>query len=286
MSAHEPLRVANIAGRAHLLAGDGAIDVELRSDGRLPGDPRRLVECWDELRAWVAGDVGDPAPYDPNLVGPCLPDPRQVFGIGLNYADHAAETGRPLPETPLVFTKFPSCIAAPTGTLLLPSGNVDWEVELVVVIGHGGRAIPEADALDHVAGYCVGQDFSERVVQRAGTPAQFSLGKSFAGFGPIGPAIVDRHAVPDDLDLDIACEVDGEVVQHSRTGRMIFPVPTLVSYLSTICELYPGDLIFTGTPDGVGIGRTPPRFLQPGNVVVSTIEGIGRLTTTCAVSTA
>ena len=205
-----------------------------------------------------------------------------MFGIGLNYADHAAETGRPLPETPLVFTKFPSCIAPPSGQLTLPTTNVDWEVELVAVIGGGGRHIAEADALDHVAGFCVGQDFSERVVQWGGGPApQFSLAKSYAGFGPVGPAIVDRLALPDDLDLAITCEVDGEVVQRSRTGRLIFGVPTLVAYLSSICELHPGDLIFTGTPDGVGASRTPPRFLQPGNVVVSTIEAVGELRTEC-----
>lgn len=281
MSDHLP-RLANIAGRAHLLVGDGAIDIELRSDGRLPGEPMQAIEAWDDLRAWVAGDVGEPNPYEPTLLGPCVPRPRQVFGIGLNYADHAAETGRPLPETPMVFTKFASCIAPPNGVLTLPTGNVDWEVELVAVIGRGGRDISEGDALDHVAGFCVGQDFSERVVQRTGSPAQFSLGKSFAGFGPIGPAIVDAGALPADLDLAITCEVNGEVVQRSRTGRMIFSVPVLVAYLSSICELFPGDVIFTGTPDGVGVGRTPPRFLQPGNVVVSTIEGVGQLRTECA----
>jgi len=280
MTEHLP-RVANIAGRAHLLVGDGAIDVELRSDGRLPSDPMELIECWEELRAWTAGAIGDPSSFDPNLLGPAVPRPRQVFAIGLNYADHAAETGRPLPETPLVFTKFPSCIAAPHAPLTLPTGNVDWEVELVAVIGRGGRDIDEAKALEHLAGFCVGQDFSERVVQRAGTPAQFSMGKSFAGFGPIGPAIVDRDAVPAGLDLAITCEVDGEVVQRSRTGKMIFPVPVLVAHLSSICELLPGDVIFTGTPDGVGIGRTPPRFLRPGDVVVSTIEGVGELRTEC-----
>jgi 2-keto-4-pentenoate hydratase/2-oxohepta-3-ene-1,7-dioic acid hydratase in catechol pathway len=276
-------RLANIAGRAHLLVGDGAIDIELRSDGRLPGDPMQAIEAWDDLRAWVAGDVGEPDPFEPALLGPCVPRPRQVFAIGLNYADHAAETGRPLPESPLVFTKFPSCIAPPHGPLHLPTANVDWEVELVAVIGRGGRDISEAAALDHVAGFCVGQDFSERVVQRAGTPAQFSMGKSFAGFGPIGPAIVDAGALPPGLDLEITCEIDGEVVQRSRTGRMIFSVPVLVAYLSSICELFPGDVIFTGTPDGVGVGRTPPRFLQPGNVVVSTIEGVGQLRTECTV---
>jgi 2-keto-4-pentenoate hydratase/2-oxohepta-3-ene-1,7-dioic acid hydratase in catechol pathway len=280
MTDHLP-RLANIAGRAHLLVGDGAIDVELRSDGRLPSDPMAVLELWDELRAWTAGAIGDPMPFDPKLIGPAVPRPRQLFAIGLNYADHAAETGRPLPESPLVFTKFPSCIAAPSGPLTLPTEHVDWEVELVAVIGRGGRHIAEADALAHVAGFCVGQDFSERVVQRAGSPAQFSMGKSFAGFGPIGPAIVDRDALPAGLDLAITCEVDGEVVQRSRTSKMIFSVPVLVAYLSSICELLPGDVIFTGTPDGVGIGRTPPRFLQPGNVVVSTIEGIGELRTEC-----
>jgi len=283
MSDHLP-RLANIADRAHLLIGDGAVDVELRSDGRLPSDPMHVIEMWDELRAWAAGGVGEPDPYEPALLGPCVPRPRQVFAIGLNYADHAAETGRPLPENPLVFTKFPSCIAPPSGPLALPTANVDWEVELVAVIGRGGRSIAEADALDHVAGFCVGQDFSERVVQWAGTPCQFPMGKSFAGFGPLGPAIVDRDAVPG-LDLAITCAIDGEVVQSSRTSRLIFSVPVLVAYLSSICELLPGDVIFTGTPDGIGAARTPPRFLQPGNVVESTIEGLGTLRTECTAPT-
>jgi 2,4-diketo-3-deoxy-L-fuconate hydrolase len=276
-------RLASINDRAHLLVGDGAVDVEVHSDGRLSSDPMHVIEQWDELRAWAAGGVGEPAPYDPAWLGPCVPRPRQVFAIGLNYADHAAETGRPLPENPLVFTKFPSCIAAPSGPLVLPSANVDWEVELVAVIGHGGRAIAEADALDHVAGFCVGQDFSERVVQYGGTPSQFPMGKSFAGFGPLGPALVDRDAVPS-LDLAISCTIDGEVVQSSRTSQLIFTVPALVAYLSSICELYPGDVIFTGTPDGIGAARTPPRFLQPGNVVESTIEGLGTLRTECIVT--
>ena len=282
MSEHEHLpRLATIAGRAHVLVGDGAVDVELRSDGRLPSDPMQVIGCWDELRAWTAGNIGEPEPFDAALMGPAVPRPRQAFGIGLNYADHAAETGRALPEVPLVFAKFPSCIAPPSGQLTLPSANVDWEVELVVVIGRGGRDIAEASALDHVAGFCVGQDFSERAVQNAGPVPQFSMGKSYAGFGPIGPAIVDRDAVPAGLDLAITCEVDGEVVQASRTSKLIFPVPVLVAYLSSICELFPGDVIFTGTPDGVGVGRTPQRFLQPGNVVVSTIEGVGQLRTEC-----
>ncbi len=279
MTEHLP-RLASIGDRAHLLVGDGAVDIELHSDGRLPADPMRVIEVWDELRAWAAGGVGEPLPYDALQLGPCVPRPRQVFAIGLNYADHAAETGRPLPEQPLVFTKFPSCIAAPSGPLALPTANVDWEVELVAVIGRGGRRIAEADALQHVAGFCVGQDFSERVVQRAGNPPQFSMGKSFAGFGPLGPALVDRDAVPS-LDLAIRCSIDGEVVQSSRTSHMIFGVPALVAHLSSICELYPGDVIFTGTPDGVGAARTPPRFLRAGNVVESTIESLGTLRTEC-----
>jgi 2-keto-4-pentenoate hydratase/2-oxohepta-3-ene-1,7-dioic acid hydratase in catechol pathway len=273
-------RLANIGGRAHLLVGDRAVDVEVASDGRLPADPMHVIEQWDELRAWAAGGVGEGEPFDPAELGPCVPAPRQVFAIGLNYADHAAETGRPLPAQPLVFTKFPSCIAPPNGRLVLPSGNVDWEVELVAVIGRGGRSIPEAEAMEHVAGFCVGQDFSERAVQYAGTPCQFPMGKSFAGFGPLGPALVDRDAVPG-LDLAITCTIDGETVQSSRTDRLIFSVPVLVAYLSSICELLPGDVIFTGTPDGIGHARQPPRYLQPGNVVESTIEGLGTLRTEC-----
>ncbi len=280
MTDHLP-RLANIGDRAHLLVGDGAVDIELRSDGRLPADPMHVIEVWDELRAWAAGGVGEPLPYDALQLGPCVPRPRQVFAIGLNYADHAAETGRPLPEGPLVFTKFPSCIAAPSGPLVLPTANVDWEVELVAVIGAGGHDIPPARGWDHVAGLTVGQDISDRVTQFAAPPPQFGMGKSYPGFSPMGPALVSvdelRGAGLDPDDLELGCLVNGESVQKGRTGAMIFSVPDLVAELSAIVTLLPGDVVFTGTPAGIGAGRTPPRFLGDGDELVTWCAGIGQM---------
>jgi len=202
-----------------------------------------------------------------------------VFGNVLNYRALAVETHATLPPSPLTFTKFPSCLAGPTSTIELSGDHVDWEVELVVVVGTGGRRIAAADAWSHVAGLTLGQDISDRIVQRAGTPPQFSLGKSFDGYGPIGPAVVsvDSFANPDDIEL--WCDVAGERMQHSRTSDLIFDVPALVSYLSSICTLAAGDLVFTGTPSGVGAGRD--RYLRAGETIDSGAEVIGELHNRC-----
>lgn len=278
-----PVRLANHGGRTALVVGDRLVDIATRS-GTLPADPMAALERWDELVAWssdVDAQPDDPL-VDPDALGPCVPRPSKVFGVALNYRKHAEETGAALPAAPSVFTKFPSCLCGPAADIVLPSAFVDWEVELVVVMGRRGTRVSEDAALDHVAGYCVGQDFSERRVQMGdGNRPQFSLGKSYDTFGPIGPAVVSLDALSDPNDLALRCEVDGEVVQDSRTSDLIFSVPELVAYLSGICTLAPGDLIFTGTPSGVGVARRPPRFLEPGNVVTSTIEGLGTIRNRC-----
>ncbi|WP_410605814.1 fumarylacetoacetate hydrolase family protein [Amycolatopsis sp. lyj-90] len=203
-----------------------------------------------------------------------------MFAIGLNYSDHAAESGFVKPAEPVVFTKWASSFSGPYSQVVLPEGSVDWEVELVVVLGRGGRDIAEADAWDHVAGLSVGQDLSERVRQHAGPAPQFGLAKSHAGFSPMGPALVtlDELEAPD--DLDIVAEIDGEKVQVGRTSQMIFSVPDLIHRLSAVVALLPGDVIFTGTPSGVGAGMTPTRFLKPGETLRSRIGGIGELVQT------
>ena len=277
------VRLANHAGRAAVVVGDRLVDVATRSSG-LPADPMAALARWDAVKAWADGvePEDDDPPVAPEALGPCVPRPAKVFGVALNYRQHAEETGATLPPQPSVFTKFPSCLAGPAADVVLPSDFVDWEVELVVVIGRGGSRIDAGKAFDHVAGYCVGQDFSERRVQMGdGTRPQFSLGKSYDTFGPIGPAVVSLDGFSDPNDLALRCEIDGEVVQDSRTSDLIFAVPELVEYLSDICTLEVGDLIFTGTPSGVGVARRPPRFLQPGQVVTSTIEGIGTLRNRC-----
>ena len=200
-----------------------------------------------------------------------------MFAIGLNYAEHARESGYDLPTTPVVFTKFPSCIVGPQHELSLPHGNVDWEVELVAVIGAHAYRIDEDQAWAVVAGLTVGQDLSERIMQRSGPAPQFGLAKSFPGFGPTGPVLVTPDEFPDPDDLEIGCRLGDETMQLDRTSGMVFGVPALVGWLSHITPLFPGDLIFTGTPSGIGMSRTPPRFLKPGDELVSHVEGIGQI---------
>jgi len=202
-----------------------------------------------------------------------------VFGIGLNYKSHAAESNMELPPAPLTFTKFPSCLVGPTADVELSGDTVDWEVEIVVVIGKGGRHIAESAAWSHVAGLTLGQDISDRKVQTAGKPPQFSLGKSFDTYDPVGPAIVSVDAFPNRDDIGLWCDVSGERMQDSRTSNLIFTIPYLVSYLSSICTLESGDVIFTGTPDGVGMARG--RLLKAGDVIDSGAEVIGTLRNVC-----
>jgi 2-keto-4-pentenoate hydratase/2-oxohepta-3-ene-1,7-dioic acid hydratase in catechol pathway len=180
-----------------------------------------------------------------------------------------------------VFPKFSSCVAAPAAPLEMCTDRMDWEVELVVVIADECRDVRVEDAWDHVAGLTVGQDISDRELQfRTPEPPQFGLGKSRPGFGPIGPWIVTVDEFSDPGDLRITCTLNGETVQDARTKDLIFKVPELVSYLSGLVRLLPGDLVFTGTPAGVGLSRQPPRFLRPGDTLISEIEGIGAMTTT------
>jgi 2-keto-4-pentenoate hydratase/2-oxohepta-3-ene-1,7-dioic acid hydratase in catechol pathway len=272
------MRVARVSGRLSVLVEGGAVDVESASGGRFPADPDDVMPQWEELRDWAAGCGGaEVVTYTPGDLGAPLLRPAQVFGIGLNYRDHAAESGVAVPAAPAVFTKFRTCLTGPYDAVRLPSGQVDWEVELVVVIGRRAEQVAETHAWSYVAGVTVGQDLSERSVQLAGPVPQFSLGKSFPGFGPFGPAIVTPDELADPDDLELACFLDDEVLQKGRTGDMVFSVPELVARLSAVCPLLPGDLIFTGTPPGVGMARTPPRYLSGGTTLVSSIEGVGEL---------
>jgi 2,4-didehydro-3-deoxy-L-rhamnonate hydrolase len=277
------MRFGNVGGRMQLLVGDGLVDVEGASAGRLPADPVAALDDWDALVEWarsVDGASAASAPLAGAVLQAPVPRPRQLFGVGLNYRLHVAEGGRDVPEEPAVFTKFPSCINGPTGEIPVGSETVDWEVELVVALGRTAHRVGVDHAWDHVAGLMVGQDISDRAVQMR-PPAQWSLAKSFTGFGPTGPFLVTADDVPDRDDLELGCSVNGEEVQKARTSDLIFPVPELVSRLSHIVTLWPGDLIFTGTPSGVGYARTPPRFLRAGDVLTSYIEGIGELRNPC-----
>lgn len=277
-------RLANVTGRAALVNGNSYYDIERVSAGKIGPDPMGVLRHPDELHALsatLASHSPTGALHDVTL-GPPVPSPRNSYAVGLNYVAHAAEGNMEVPKAPLVFTKFPSCITGPTADIEMRSDGCDYEGELVVVIGKGGKDIAKKDAWDHVLGLTVGQDFSDRPAQFAAKPPHFDLGKSFDTFGPIGPVLVsideiDKHA--DHLALQITTSVNDEVRQNGSTADMVFDVPTLISYLSRITTLTTGDVIFTGTPDGIGAAQG--KFLRDGDVVVTTIEGIGTLTNRC-----
>lgn len=274
------MRIANLSGRLALIVDGKAVDVERASDGSFSADPQAVYERWEVFRAWAtAATLPKGVAFDPADLGSPAPAPRQTLAIGLNYRDHASESGFTAPEgLPPVFTKFVSSISGPVTEVKLPAdGHTDWEVELVAVIGRRAEEVSEADAWSHIAGLAVGQDISERVVQLAGPAPQFSLGKSYPGFAPIGPWLVTPDEFDDPDDLQLRCSINGEEVQKGRTRDLIFSVPALVAGLSAVLPLLPGDVIFTGTPAGVGLGRDPQRFLTAGDELVSTIEGIGDL---------
>jgi 2-keto-4-pentenoate hydratase/2-oxohepta-3-ene-1,7-dioic acid hydratase in catechol pathway len=274
----EPLRIANIAGRAKLLVGSGQVDIEAASSGRFGADPAALFERMGELRAFAGSVTQADEAWDPVTAGPPSPAPRQVFAIALNYADHAAESGVDAPSDPLVFAKYVTSLSGPISAVALPAGLVDWEVEVVAVIGATAHNVSSSVGWDYVAGLTAGQDLSERQLQLSGLPApQFGLAKSFPGFSPTGPVLVSPEEFDRPDDLGLGCDINGEEVQKGRSSDMIFSIPELVAYLSRIVTLLPGDLIFTGTPPGVGMGRTPTRFLQEGDRLHSWIEGIGEL---------
>jgi 2,4-diketo-3-deoxy-L-fuconate hydrolase len=278
-------RLATLNGRAVLVANDGLYDLERHSGGRLSSDPIAALGRPHELHEVAArlGPTPD-APFELAALGPCVPRPSKVFGIGLNYRRHAEESGMEIPPVPLVFAKFPSCITGPAADVVIHGPTTDWEAELVVVIGTHARDIPAASAWEHVAGLTCGQDVSERMTQFATKPPHFDLGKSFDTFGPIGPCVVSPDLVADPNDLAITCDVNGRRRQDARTSDLIFPIPALVAHLSAVCTLEPGDLIFTGTPSG--IGATTGTFLQPGDVVTTAIEGLGSMTNRCVAKAA
>jgi len=276
------VRIANLAGRLVLVTPDGtaALDVERASQGRFGPDPQRAYDRWPEFTAWAAGaDLSAAAPFAADELGAPAPAPRQVLAIGLNYAEHAAESGFEVPEEPTVlFTKWPSCLTGPVSEVELPDGgHTDWEVELVAVIGRRAFRISPGEAWDYVAGLTVGQDISERIMQAAGPSPQFSLAKSLPGFGPTGPWLVTLDEFGDPGDLELGCTVNGRQMQRGRTRDLIFTVPALLAALSRRLPLLPGDVVFTGTPAGVGMGRSPQVWLAPGDELVSYVTGIGEL---------
>ncbi|MFG1295923.1 fumarylacetoacetate hydrolase family protein [Xanthobacter variabilis] len=250
-------RVRDLSGHVSELAGEALSPASLARLGALGAETLPL------------------APEGVRL-GPCVPRPGNFIAIGLNFADHAEETGNPIPAEPVVFNKAPNCLSGPNDDIIIPKGStkLDWEVELAFVIGTRARYVEEKDALSHIAGYCLCNDVSERNFQmeRSG---QWTKGKGCESFGPVGPWLVTADELTDTSDLPMWLDVNGERMQHGSTRTMIFRVPFLLSYLSQFMVLDPGDIITTGTPPGVGLGKKPPRFLKDGDVVTLGVAGLG-----------
>jgi 2-keto-4-pentenoate hydratase/2-oxohepta-3-ene-1,7-dioic acid hydratase in catechol pathway len=256
-----------------LLGADGVIRdlsgvvMDIAGDTLLPDSLERLRRLDPATLPAVPGTP---------RIGPCVGQVGKFICIGLNYSDHAAESNMPVPKEPIVFMKATSAIIGPDDDVVLPRGSQksDWEVELGVVIGKPAKYVEDADALSHVAGYCVINDLSERAYQLGGT-GQWVKGKSADTFGPIGPWLVTRDEVADCGALDLWLEVDGHRYQNGSTRTLVFGVPFLISYLSRFMSLQPGDIISTGTPPGVGLGQKPPVYLRAGNVMRLGVQGLG-----------
>ncbi len=242
---------------------------------RLGSSLRQLL---DEGRLTAAGKAaGESINVTEDMLLPVLPDPRKILCVGRNYLEHVAELGNTVTKAPEIFVRVPTSLARPYGPVISPtvSERFDWEVELAVVIGKAGRHITESEAFDHVAGYCVFNDFTARDYQRA--TSQWTPGKNFDQTGPLGPELVTPDEVADPAQLEIWLTIDGAEMQRSNTRLLIHTIPAIIAFVSTFATLLPGDVIATGTPGGVGDGRNPKRFLRPGEVVVSGIDGIGQL---------
>ncbi|MCE2524929.1 MAG: fumarylacetoacetate hydrolase family protein [Acidimicrobiia bacterium] len=275
------MRFANVSGRACLVLDGRAVDIAEASGGALSSDPMMTADLANHaaLRA-LAADV-DPASW-PALreadLGPPVPHPGKIIALALNYRTHAEEAGLAIPTEPHVMAKFPTCICGPGADV--PIGDlemVDYEVELVLAVGRRCKGVAAPDAWSHISGLTCGNDVSDRNEQFRPPVRQFSLAKSYDAFGPIGPTMITPDEVPNRDDLALGCRVDGEVRQQARTSDFIFDVSYLMAWLSRYVTLEVGDLIFTGTPGGVGDSMDPPTYLRHGQVVELEIEGIGTL---------
>ena len=252
------------------------------TDPELPSSVRGLLGLGaDRLRAAWSALAGGKVTYDPagSRLLPPVPDPRKIICIGLNYRDHAAESGVPVPSEPVLFSKYPTTLIGHLESIVLPrvSKEVDYEAELVVVIGQGGRHIAREHAREHVGGYTIGHDVSARDWQLTKPAKQWMAGKTFDTFAPTGPELVTPDEIPDPHNLGIRLRLNGQTMQDSSTRQLIFGIDELIAYLSQVVTLEPGDLILTGTPPGVGMARKPPVWLKPGDVVEIEIDHLGTL---------
>ena len=274
-------KLANVNDRANLVVEDLVFDLEKVSNGNFSSDVMDAVARHQELHVItesLSAESADWALPEVELSAP-VPHPRNSFGVGLNYRDHAAESSMELPPVPVIFAKYPSCINGPFNAIDLRTDTADYEAELVVVIGSTTRDVNPSRAWEHVAGITCGQDISDRGLQMAAKPPHFGLGKSRDTYGPLGPLLVSTDLVANPDDLKITCSVNGEIRQADRTSNMVFDVSYLISYISNVLTLEAGDIIFTGTPAGVDAANG--RFLKPGDEIVTEIENIGFMRNNC-----
>ena len=273
-------KLGSNSGRAIFIKDDKYYDVNTISNGDIPSNSLKALSDTEKLSQLYI-NLNDYEPSgnlsDINLDPPIIP--TNVFAVGLNYKKHAEESNLEIPPFPMIFTKHSTCISGPKSDICMKSDMVDYEAELVFVIGKGGKDISKEDAWQHVAGLCVGQDISDRPVQFHATPPQFNLGKSFDTFGPIGPYLVSTDLFDNKESLKLQCWVNDELRQETLTNDLIFDIPYLISYISEFITLNTGDVIFTGTPEGVG--ATQGKFLKDGDILKTTIEGIGTLENKC-----
>lgn len=274
-------KLANIEGRAALVDGENYYDLETISNGKFNNDTSNALTNLVGLSE-LSEDLSKSEPtgllHDVKIDAP-ISAPKNCYAVGLNYRNHAEEAGMDIPSVPMVFTKHTTCLVGPNSTIEMRSDHVDYEAELVAVIGHPGKDILKDNAWNHVAGLCVGQDISDRTVQFSSKPPQFNLGKSFDTFGPMGPYLVSPDSLQNKESLQIECKVNQEVRQKDNTNDLIFDIPSIISYLSEIVTLNTGDVIFTGTPGGVGVMEG--KFLKDGDVLRTSIEGLGTLKNDC-----
>ena len=275
-------RLANISGRASLVEDGNFYDLEVISDGEFNSDPSDALQNQDRLKQ-LNSQLPEMEPTGlvcDSELGPPVSSSANCYAVGLNYKNHAEESGLEIPDVPMIFTKHTSCLVGPSATIEMRSDAVDYEAELVAVVGKTGKDIRKEDAWDHVAGLCVGQDISDRGVQfSTKNLPQFNLGKSFDTFGPIGPFLVSPDELPNKDGLEIECLVNDEVRQKDNTNDLIFDIPFIICYLSEIVTLNVGDVIFTGTPGGVGVMEG--KFLKEGDILTTHIEGLGYLRNEC-----
>ena len=275
-------KLANISGRAALIDKDNFFDLETISEGLFDHETSNALSNLKDLHK-LSAELSDKEATgsleNADFISP-VSSPKNCYAVGLNYRNHAEEAGMEIPDVPMIFTKHTTCLVGSNADIEMRSDVVDYEAELVAVIGKPGKDITEENAWEHVAGLCVGQDISDRTVQfSTKNLPQFNLGKSFDTFGPMGPYLVSPDELPDKENLEIECQVNGEVRQKDNTNDLIFDIPFIISYLSEIVTLNTGDVIFTGTPGGVGVMEG--KFLKEGDVLTTKIEGLGTMTNLC-----